>query len=326
MYQATINDLVKAGVDPHLADKITKKRQFINPELELDKILRTGVSVLTQEDTGFPDSLKTIHSSPPLIYLRGDPTLLSKELLAVVGSRKITSYGKNVVEHLVPSICDLDVGIVSGMAYGVDAAALEACISHGGKPVAVLASSLLYGEISPKANFQLAQKIEQVGCLISENPPGGFVGKMHFPLRNRIVSALSLGIVIIEAGLKSGSLGTAKIGLEQGKEIFAVPGSIFSPNSEGTLDLIKRGAKCVTSIQDIAQEFGWDVNTGQQILEFTNANHKLVIESIHQGYNTVDSIAQQTKFNSHQVLTIITELELLGALHKGGNGVYHKVR
>lgn len=326
MYEASAHELLKLGANPQAVDKLCIGRRKIDPVQEMNKITRAGIQILTRHDSDYPERLQHIHSSPPLIYVRGNAKCLKSESLAFVGSRKISSYGKNIIKQLVPSICELDVSIVSGMAYGVDAVSLETCLEHGGTPIAVLASSLSYEEIAPKAHLDLARQIEQAGCLISENPPGSFIGKMHFPLRNRIISGLSLGIVVVEAGLKSGSLITAKYGLDHGKEVFAVPGTIFSPNSEGTLELIKRGARCVTSAKDITQEFGWDTRINKNVLNLTSPVHQKIMDCLSVGYNNIDAILENTTLTSNQILSGITELEIMGALQRSGNGVYHKTR
>lgn len=326
VFNATEDTLINSGINPQAAARIIKGRDQLDPQIELGKITRHGIQLLTQSDPNFPALLKNIPDSPPLIYTRGDAKTLNQELIAFVGSRKLSSYGSNVIKRLVPPLCNLQVGIASGLAYGADAVSLESCLDAGGTPVAVLASSLLDSEISPKVNYRLAKRIESAGCLVSENPPGAFVGKVHFPLRNRIVSGLSLGVVVIEAGLKSGSLVTAAIALDQNKEVFAVPGPITSANSEGTNDLLKRGAICTTTSQDIAQTFGWDLQQKSLPIKFTNPHHKIIYESIVEGCNTFNGLVNQIHLSPNQILVALTELELLGSLHRAGNGVYHKGR
>lgn len=325
LFSSNEKQLLAAGLDPSSVNKIIAGRKLINPAEEWRKLEQTGIKTLTIESKGYPNILKEISDPPPILYVRGDYSLLNSPSLAVVGSRKLTSYGRQVIDKLVPELCQMGVSIVSGMAFGADSAALETCVEAGGKPIAVLASSLDYSEISPRSNLRLADIIETRGLLISENPPGRGTHKMYFPLRNRIVSGISVGSLIVEAGLPSGSLLTAKLALEQNREVFAVPGSIFSPLSAGTLDLIKRGAKCVTDSSDIAKEFGWDLKIRQLNMKFDNPLHEKISSILTHSGSTADQIIELSGQPAEVIMPALSEMELIGALRLS-KGLYAKIK
>lgn len=212
------------------------------------KLLKPG-------DSDYPWLLGQIYDPPQLLYCLGNKSLLGKKLIAVVGSRKMTPYGKWASEKLTKELVEKGFVIVSGLARGVDTSAHRAALRAKGLTIAVLGSG--FDHIYPGENKRLAQEIvEKGGLLISEYPPEQRVLSANFPKRNRIISGLSLGVLVIEATLKSGSLITARLSLEQGREVFAIPGPINSAQSEGTAMLIQQGAKLVFRLEDILEEIG----------------------------------------------------------------------
>jgi DNA processing protein len=324
LFEANTEEMISGGLSLKMANKIIASRQTIDLEREWNKLTKNGVQTICYEELNYPRLLREIYDPPPLLYVRGKAELLNSLSIAVIGSRRMSSYGRMVVESIVPSLCNLEVSIVSGMALGVDAAALNVCIDCGGSPIGVLASSLVDREISPHSNIALAKKIIQTGCLVSENPPGRPTVKTQFPLRNRIVSGLSKGTVVVEAAIRSGSLITARLALEQSREVFAVPGPIFSSHSAGTLELIKNGAKCITSALDIIQEFGWDMQIKHPKTRFDNPLHQKVYElASTQAFNT-DEIISKLNESPDEVLAALTELEMLSILRRSANGLYTK--
>ena len=197
----------------------------------------------------YPEKLRLLADPPQVLYYRGDLSLLKKPALAVVGSRQATKYGLKVVKKLIPSLVKAGFTIISGMARGIDAAAHWAAIESGGQTIAVLGCGL--DVIYPKENQLLYQKVQ---LLLSEFPPGTKPEAKNFPQRNRIIAGLADAILVIEAARKSGTMITARYATEQGKEVFAVPGPITSPQSEGTAWLIQQGAKLVYQVDDILEE------------------------------------------------------------------------
>lgn len=208
------------------------------------------------KDKSYPENLRNIYDPPKKIYVLGNIEILNKKAIAIVGSRKATNYGKKVAFQLSDELARRQINIISGLAVGIDTYAHMGALYGGnnkGKTIAVLGSGL--DNIYPKENIELARQIlKNGGCIISEYPFGTKPERLNFPHRNRIISGLSDGIVVVQADRNSGSLITAEFGLEQGKEIFAVPGEITNPVSEGTNNLILQGAKIVLSVQEILEE------------------------------------------------------------------------
>lgn len=326
LFKEDENRILGAGLDPSSTSKIISNRGKVNPAMEWDKLQDKNISAFSMDEPEYPLQLKEIPSPPPIIYVRGDIKLLTQKMIGVVGSRKITGYGKDVIRLLVPDLGNFGIGVVSGAAHGVDSEALECCMDSGGSGVGVLASSLDWHEIGPRSNLRMLQRILERGCLVSENPPGRIPHKMYFPLRNRIISGLSIGVLVIEAAKESGSLITARCALEHNREVFAVPGSIFSGNSEGTLDLIKAGAKCTTNFYDIAQEFGWDSSPVQKTVVFDNKCKHLIIEALSTAPLNVSDLANATKIPAGQLMAELTELEISGIIRRSAEGLYAKIK
>ncbi|MDR4946367.1 DNA-processing protein DprA [Neobacillus cucumis] len=211
------------------------------------------ISVITIFDKEYPRALKEIYQPPWVLYAKGDLSLLEKEpMLAVVGSRQATQYGKSAIRLIFPELIEHNFVIVSGLAKGIDALAHEQTIRLGGRTIAVIAGGLYH--IYPKENIPLATHMMKTQLILSEYPPDTKPLRWHFPARNRIISGLSAGTLIIEAKRKSGSLITANYAVHEGREVFSLPGSIFNPCSGGTNELIQQGAKLVTSAKDILEE------------------------------------------------------------------------
>ena len=213
---------------------------------------RKGVELTYPQSPYYPELLKECHDPPPVLYYQGK--LPQQHLVAVVGTRRATSYGRRVTSTLIPSLCHAGLGVVSGLARGIDTCAHKACLEEAGYTLAVLGNGvdLFY----PYENHQLQKEIlARGGCLLSEFPPATKPRPSHFPRRNRIISALSLGTLVVEAGLKSGAMITVGFALEQGRDVFAVPGNIDSLQSAGTNELIRLGAKPVTTATDILEEY-----------------------------------------------------------------------
>jgi DNA processing protein len=228
----------------NLLDSITTK---------LHSYAEKGIQVITYFDDNYPKMLKEIYQPPWCLFTKGNVNLLTNSRkLAFVGAREATLYGKNAIIHLLPPLLEKKMIIVSGLAKGIDSLAHQCTIDYGGQTIGVIAGG--FNHIYPKENRLLAEKICNDHLLISEYPPETKPLKWHFPARNRIISGLCEGTIIIEAKRKSGSLITANYAIQEGREVFAVPGSIFSPYSEGTNELIGQGAKLVMSGEDVLVE------------------------------------------------------------------------
>lgn len=251
--KASIKDLLNVkGLTPATCQAIVDHRNKIDADRELRLIERHNLKVITIKDEDYPANLKNIPDPPPVLYVKGQILPRDSKSISIVGARKATDYGKRVANEISIELAIRGFTIVSGMAYGIDSAAHNGAISASGRTLAVMGNGL--DIVYPGGNVELFKKIIDHGAVLSEFPIGTKPKKERFPIRNRIISGLSLGTVVVEASRTSGSLITANLALEQGREVFAVPGSIYSITSKGTNDLIKQGAKLVGSVEDILEE------------------------------------------------------------------------
>jgi DNA processing protein len=243
------------GIRRNTASAIAGHKKDEGIERELDALEKAGIGILTFLDPAYPPLLKTIHDPPIFLYYKGRPSAKDAECLALVGSRSGSSYGIRTTERLARGLAQAGLTVVSGMAVGIDAAAHNGALMAYGRTVAVLGSGL--DVIYPRENERLFHRIAESGMVVSEFPLGTLPERQNFPIRNRIISGMSLGVVIVEAASRSGSLITARLALDQGREVFAVPGNVESLKSSGTNSLIKQGAKLVEHVQDILEEIRW---------------------------------------------------------------------
>lgn len=247
---ASINDFASIeNIPENAARRINADIKKVNPDDELELAKKEGARVITCIDGDYPSWLKDISDYPPVIYVRGEILLSDAMSVAVVGTRHPTSYGKNVAEKFSVQLAQRHITIVSGLARGIDTQAHGSSLEHGGRTIAVLGNGLMFHY--PPENRALEEKIARNGAVVSEFPMRTRPDKMHFPRRNRIIAGLSLATLVVEADIKSGALITAKIALDQGKDVFAVPGPIFSNYSKGPHFLIKSGAQVAESADDI---------------------------------------------------------------------------
>ncbi|MBI2848037.1 MAG: DNA-protecting protein DprA [Chloroflexi bacterium] len=251
-WQAGPAALKQAGLESHVIRSITTSRTKISLEAEMEKLDRFGIKALTWNDPDYPARLKEIYDYPPVLYVRGSLLPLDEWCVAVVGTRRATVYGRQVAEEIVSDLVRSKITIVSGLARGIDSVAHRAALEAGGRSLAIFACGL--DIVYPGENAELARRIISQGALISEYAPGTKPRPDNFPRRNRIMSGLSLGVLVIEADETSGAIITAHLALEQNREVFAIPGSILSPASRGTNRLIQEGAKLVRDYRDILEE------------------------------------------------------------------------
>jgi DNA processing protein len=246
-------------------------------EKEMETALNHNIHIIFQEDNHYPALLRETFDPPDFIYALGNIDLLNSRKLAVVGSRKATAYGWTCINHLLPDLCTGGLTIVSGMAYGIDSMAHKVTIKEKGNTIGVNAGGLLH--LYPAGNKGLIDEITEKGCIISEFALDIVPRPFYFPIRNRVIAGISNAILVIEAALKSGSLITARLGLEQNRDIFAIPGRIDSSVSHGTNYLIQNGAKLITSSRDILEEFGIILETvPQSALPQLTKNESKIIE------------------------------------------------
>lgn len=255
IWNAKENELIYIeGIGQNLANKMVKEEYKEKAKRCQDTLEKEKIHAITLQDVNYPDKLKNIYGKPILLYVKGNQEILNDFSLAIVGCRECSQYGKNMAMQIAQALSDNKINVVSGMARGIDAYAHQGAIKGKEKTIAVLGNGV--DVIYPKENEKLYNEIlEKQGAIVSEYAIGVQPEKIYFPARNRLISGLSDGVIVIEAKEKSGTLITVDFALEQGKNVFVVPGNINSPYSKGTNDLIKQGAKPITSLKDILEEY-----------------------------------------------------------------------
>lgn len=310
------------GFGSRLIQTFVHHRTQIDVAREWDVTKKKGITVLRSDQPEYPCLLKNIYDPPPVLFVLGSLPINEPRLLAIVGSRQATVYGRTVAKRLAQDLAQAEVGIVSGLARGIDTAAHEGALSSQGKTIAVLGCGV--DVVYPPENQKLYARIMESGALVSEHPPGTAPQAKHFPARNRIISGLCQGIVVIEARLDSGALITANAALEQGREVMAVPGPIMNPNSQGVHRLIKDGAPLVESASDIMQCMNW--------LELDGSGHeepawpesrrqltleeRLVLEVLTLDAKTVDQIHHESGLPLEAILSALLLLEMSGTIQR----------
>jgi len=316
VFRATLRDLLRVeGVGKKVAEEIQKGPAEKKTERELRLVKEAGGTLLTIADEHYPLRLREIYDPPPLLYLRGELREEDNLALSIVGSRKTSPYGRWITEKISQEIVRHGITIVSGMARGIDSVAHGGAISGGGRTLAVLGCGI--DVIYPPENRTLFGQIIDHGAVLSEFPMGSRPEGIHFPRRNRIISGLSIGVVVVQASAKSGSLITAEYALEQGREVFAIPGNVGADGSRGTNRLIKEGAKLVESSEDILEEIlpRWkrmresSINVqcpGEGLFEEEKVIYQLLSESpLH-----IDVIIRESRLDPGKVSSLLLDLEL----------------
>jgi DNA processing protein len=322
-WQAGPGELRASGLEERIVGQIVRQRPQIDPDEELERLSRHGVRALTWDDPAYPPRLKEIYDPPPLLYVRGAPLEGDEWAVAVVGTRRPTPYGRQVAEELAFGLASNGVSVVSGLARGIDAIAHRAALEAGSRTIAVLACGL--DIVYPREHAKLAQEIMERGTLVSDYAMGTEPRGDYFPRRNRIMSGLSLGALVVEADVKSGALITARLALEQNREVFAVPGSIFSAQSRGTNSLIQDGANLVLRVEDVLEELNLTMVPQQaemkELIPATDTEADLFRyiskEPVH-----IDELCRQSGFPASAVSSLLTMLELKGLVRQMGPTSY----
>ncbi len=307
------------GIPPAVAEKIAAFRRGCRPEQVGEELERKQVKVVLLNDPAYPPLLRHIPDPPVVLYYQGRLPGEEQPLLAVVGARRATPYGLGVARALSRELARRGWGIVSGFARGIDTEAHLGALAEDGYTVAVLGCGL--DVCYPRENRRLMDEIRARGCLLSEFPPGTPPLASNFPVRNRIISGCTLGTLVVEAGEKSGSLITARLALEQGREVFAVPGAITSPQSRGTNALIKEGAKLVMEVTDIIEEFPYlagDREAGEEAgaEPLLSPAEAAVYRLLTTAALPVDELAEAAGMEVGEVSAILTLLELKGLVRR----------
>src|SRR5829696_1920768 len=326
-WKAAPIDLARAGMGLKVIERILQARQNVDLDKLWAKIEAQGIKILTWEDEMYPQRLKEIDQPPPVLYIRGDYLPDDLFAVAIVGTRRVTAYGRQITEELAAYLSANRITLVSGLARGVDAIAHQTALKAGGRTIGVLGSGV--DRIYPPEHRRLAEKMMESGAIISDYAPGTPPDASNFPPRNRIISGLSLAVVVIEAGETSGALITAEFAAEQGREIFAVPGSILAPQSKGTNKLIQKGALPLLSVNDLMQALDLsrmgEQKTARKIIPSDETEARLMNvlgeEPVH-----VDEIRNQTELPIEKVSATLALMELKGMVRQVGGMKYVAVR
>lgn len=322
------NDLSQIdGLSVKKAEKFLRLRDKVDPDKALQLVLERGVKYLTFEDEKYPQMLRNIDDAPSVLYYKGDlfDCNLDKTL-AVVGSRRATSYAKDALAKIISELNGTDICIVSGLASGIDTTAHSSALENDLKTIGVIASGFDY--TYPASNKELYKRIEDGnGAVVSEYYPTFEPLKFRFPQRNRIVSGLSYGTLVAEASLKSGALITANLTLEQGRELMCIPGLITNPNTQGIYKLLKNGAALVTCADDVLEALGWEVKIEQKTLFELDLSEdeQVIYDALEIEDKGVDELQAFTRLSIDNLLMYLTTMELKGIIKQVDGDRYRKI-
>jgi DNA processing protein len=326
--EASRQDLQASFLSEDNVNRIVAARQNKNPLQMLQEYLGSGARLSCIEDDDYPAWLGKTHDPPYLLYYRGDLDCLNQLCIAIVGSRRASPYGKNQSRRFGRELAGIGITVVSGMARGIDTEAHLGALEAGGKTAAVLGSGLYV--IYPPENKQLFNEISTHGVVLTEFPPHTHPEPGNFPMRNRVIAGLSRGVLVVEAQQRSGALITVDFALEQGRDVFAIPGQINSKNSEGTNNLIKQGACMVTEINDILSEYGLvtdenKTNIQQGELFDLSPEEKLIFDLLGTDSEHLDELVYKSKLTIGELSTCLLQMELKGIIKALPGNYYVKI-
>lgn len=317
-----------AVVDPVLAERLLRHECAAEIEAALDWAAQPGNRLLTLVDADYPQSLLTSADPPLLLYAKGDCGMLNRPMLAIVGSRNATAQGVRDAEAFAEALGNVGLTAVSGLALGIDAAAHRGALATPASTVAVIGTGA--DRLYPARNEALARRIAEQGVVLSEFPLGTPALASNFPRRNRIIAGLGLGCLVVEAALRSGSLITARLAAESGREVFAIPGSIHSSLSHGCHQLIRQGAKLVESAQDILEELRWGnispaASIANPALTDKDSNEEQVLAFMGDAPCQLDTLATRSGLTPADLLAMLLPMELAGRIAQLPGGLYQRL-
>ena len=327
-WRASRDELIAAGLDARTATAVTRAREELDPQAELERITDAGARAIPRFHPAYPERLREISDSPPVIYIRGQWLAEDEWSVAVVGTRRATAYGRQAAGELARGLAANRITIVSGLARGIDAIAHRSALEANGRTVAVLASGL--DTIYPPEHAGLAEEIVEHGALITDYPLGTKPRAEFFPRRNRIMSGLALGTLVVEGDYKSGAMITARLAIEQNREVFIVPGSIFSPQSRGPLALLRDGATPVSRAEEVLEALNLTMVGAQ--MDFGHAapperpEERALMAVLSREPRHVDELARQSGLAAASVSATLALLELKGLVREMGGMQYVRVR
>lgn len=337
IFKAGYNALIATGaLNPLMARAILDAPRKFDVAKEIEKAGKKGIKILTLSDESYPSNLKEIYDPPYVLYVKGEFIPSDINAVAIVGSRGASHYGLSCAQSFSSRLSQWGITIVSGMARGIDTASHRAALDAGGRTIAVLGSGL--NNIYPPENEGLFAEISKKGAVISQFALNTPPLPKNFPIRNRIISGLAKGVLVVEASQKSGALITARYALEQGREVFAIPGKLSSETSTGANDLIKQGAKMVTEPQEILEELRYNLSLSKeagsrqettkekvQSLMRLNQKESLVVNILSDEPKYIDSISEETGLSISDIMCLLVQLELKGAVKQLPGKTFVKV-
>lgn len=326
-WRAPVYDLRQAGLDRRSLANLLKARDKLDLDAEMGRLEGANVRVLTWSDASYPPNLRQVYNAPPVLYVRGQIEKRDEWAVAVVGTRRASVYGKEAARMIGTGLAQAGVTVVSGMARGIDTVAHRTCLDAGGRTIAVLGCGV--DVIYPPENARLVGEIVERGAIVSEYALGTRPDASNFPPRNRIISGLTLGTVVAEAGLGSGALITASFAAEQGREVFAVPGNVFARGSRGANQLIQQGAKLVCNVTDVLEELNLTMVSEQAQVRAVipeNETEALLLDHLSAEPVHVDELRRAVQMPIAQVSSTLALMELKGMVRQVGGMKYVMAR
>jgi len=329
IFNASLTALEACRLPPAVAQAIHSRAPLGDAEKEFAQAKQLGCRLLTWDEPAYPRLLREIYDPPPLLYVRGNPEVLDRHFLAIVGTRRPTPYGNQMAERLARDLAERGLVIVSGLARGIDSSGHKGALaSPRGVTVGVLGTGI--DTIYPKENKKLFAQVEGRGAVITEFPIGTFAAPQNFPIRNRIIAGMSLGVVVVEGAQYSGSLITARLAMESNREVYGVPGNVTQPSSFGPNQLIKQGAKLVTGWEDVVEELPTEIRAQLLPVAITTAEERasLFEQTLSPAERTlyallspdharhIDELVETSGLNSSEVLAALFELEMKGIVRQ----------
>jgi DNA processing protein len=327
VWMASEHELIETGLGENLVKKFVEHRNNFDPKKYLKRLTDLSIQAVTIKDKEYPENLKELSDAPYVLYVRGILKKSDNRSVAIVGTRMPTTYGREVAQKLAGELGTLGITVVSGLALGIDAIAQRAALSAGGRTISVLASGL--DIISPLTNKALALEfIKNNGAVISEYPVGHTPFPANFPVRDRLISGLAKAVIVIEGRMKSGTFYTVHAAAEQGRPVFAVPGPITSPASEGPNYLIQNGAKPITNIRDVLDELNMQLKVDSEAIEVVMPSSPMeakIVEILSVEPLHLDELVRISGVKTSEVSARLTIMEMKGMVKHLGQGIYKKV-
>lgn len=327
-WRADISRYAGVSLDPQARAALQERKHTVDPDREMERVARRGAWIVTDQDPDFPPLLAQIHTPPVILYGKGRREALIPTVcgMSVVGTRRPTPYGREATEAIVAGLTETGITVISGLATGIDTHAHRAALERQGTTVAVLGSGIDSASLFPPENRALADRIAaSAGAIISEYAPGTPAVKEHFPMRNRIIAGLARGTLVVEAREKSGALITARCALEENREVFAIPGSIFSPTSAGANRLIQQGAKAVARPEDILEELGiaYEPAAREAQTASLSPNERAILDLL-KTPRGIDDLKTHTQFPVPAIMAALSLLELKRLVRALGADIFQK--